>query len=343
MKRNPVSISNCLDLNESTEEKGKSHSDILLFQDFLRFAFEEKGIQPFKFTELANWLLDNNANLQTEFAGSHVSKSYRLHSKSSFIKKRLNEMIEDDRIEIIGNIKSEKNNAEIPLYKFNMSGFRIAEDFYKRNYPDKYNVTKEKHREALYIYAKEFAEYAKSTEDKFYLLILQKLYSTGNYEQFASFSNSLIEGGYRYHIFTLFCPWLDEGGAEGFKQNLMPEDYDIFSKFDFTSLVLEIFNILDDNIKKLLLYQFKLGIEDYYYFRFSTKEFEMLRFQNRVNYKKITIQTICSLCDTYFTQIVEIEDFLKNNIGKLDKSYLFACPKCDIATDRKNCKVVEAK
>lgn len=88
-KRKSVSISNYLDFNKSTGENRRSHSDILLFQDFLRFAFEEKGIQPFKFTELANWLLDNNTNLQTEFTGSHLSKSYRLHSKSSFIKKKV--------------------------------------------------------------------------------------------------------------------------------------------------------------------------------------------------------------------------------------------------------------
>ena len=78
--------------NSNVQEQSKDSTlsnDEILYLDFFKFCFEEKGMQPFKFTELANWLLDNNIHFRNEFAGSHLAKSYRVHKKSSFIKKKI--------------------------------------------------------------------------------------------------------------------------------------------------------------------------------------------------------------------------------------------------------------
>ena len=56
-----------------------------LYRDFFRFAMEEKGLERFKFSELANWLLDHNLHLGMNLP-ILVSKAYRVHSKSIFIK-----------------------------------------------------------------------------------------------------------------------------------------------------------------------------------------------------------------------------------------------------------------
>ena len=155
------------------------------------------------------------------------------------------------------------------------------------------------------------------------------MYQDSEFDEFLSLASVFIEGGYRFHLFTLLFPWLDEGGAEGFGDYYFAEPR-LLSKSNFVSLITTILDDLDDDTKKLLLFQLKLGLEDYYYLRFSTPEFETLRFENRTDYEKLTIQTSCSLCNSYFPQTVDCKNFLKHNMGSLDKSYTFSCHRCDV-------------
>ena len=328
--------------NEYSSKKNTTLSnDDMLYLDFFKFCFEEKGLQSFKFTELANWLLDNNINFRNEFAGSHLAKSYRVHKKSSFIKKRFNKLFDELIIEVHGDIESERNYTKTSLYKFTITGFIKSHGIYKRNYSEKYDLIKEKHRNILYEYAKKEFDNGKNIEEKFYFLILRKMHHDSEFDDFLSFASVFITGGYRFHLFTLLFPWLDEGGAEGFGDYYFTEPEKL-SKPNFISLIKKILSDLDENTKKILLYQLKLGLEDYYYLRFSTSEFETLRFENRTDHEKLTIQTFCSLCKSYFPQTVDCKNFLKYNMGSLDKSYVFSCPTCDVNKNTNHCCVVEA-
>ena len=133
-----------------------------------------------------------------------------------------------------------------------------------------------------------------SIEYQFYLLLLDKFYNNQiDYDDFIDFASVFIEGSYRIHIFTLFFPWLDEGNGDGFRQFAL--DNQVFSKPKIKSLILDILNNLDQETESLLLYQIKLGVEDYYYMRYTNREFELQRFYHRTNYEKIVIQTICTV------------------------------------------------
>ena len=92
---------------------------------------------------------------------------------------------------------------------------------------------------------------------------------------------------------------------------------------------MDILNNLDQETKSLLLFQIKLGVEDYYYMRYSNREFELLRFHQRNNYEKIVIQTRCIECNSYFPKIVNISNFLEHHMGLMDESQKFDCPKCN--------------
>jgi hypothetical protein len=175
------------------------------------------------------------------------------------------------------------------------------------------------------------------------LLLLDKFYNNNqiDYDDFIDFASVFIEGSYRIHIFTLFFPWLDEGNGDGFRQFAL--DNQVFSKPKIKSLILDILNNLEQETRSLLLYQIKLGVEDYYYMRYTNREFELQRFLHRTNYEEIVIQTICTLCNSYVPKTVSISNFLEHHMGLMDESQKFDCPKCKQNNNKqKSCKIVAA-
>jgi hypothetical protein len=109
-------------------------------------------VRPFRFTELANWLLENNIQLRNELQSSHYTKSYKLHSKTSFIAARLDRVIDEGIIEIIGNVEAEKNKVPVPLYRFTQSGLIRYHQFQSRAHLIN-NGTPEKFYHMLLVHA----------------------------------------------------------------------------------------------------------------------------------------------------------------------------------------------
>jgi hypothetical protein len=172
------------------------------------------------------------------------------------------------------------------------------------------------------------------------LLLLDKFYNQIDRDDFIDFAIVFIEGSYRINIFTLFFPWLDEGNGDGFRQFAL--DNQVFSKPKIKSLILDIINNLDQETRSLLLYQIKLGIEDYYYMRYTNREFEVSRFHHRTNYEEIVIQTKCIECNSYIPKTVSISNLIEHHMGLMDESQKFECPKCTQNNKQKSCKVVAA-
>lgn len=324
-------------------EDDNPSEDGILFQDFFRFAIEEKGLEPFKFTELANWLLDHNVNLRNEFAGSHMPKTYRVHSKSSFIKTRLNEMMREGYIEEIGKTKAEKNNQSTPLYRFTLNSLKTLSFLYDDINEQKYNTIRSKHRDIFYRLAKSELDSHYSIENKFCSNLIEKLYQQVGFEDFITISDKFIpfltDFRLRLNVFSLFFPWL---GAEyvglGYRD---AEVVTLVTKPQISSLVLETLNQLDPESREVLLFELKFGIEDSYYWECSTPEFERLRIKNISNKNKITIQTKCSKCQSCSPVTVNLNDLLQRHSGLIDESHEFPCPKCDSDGLRKRCKIIK--
>lgn len=316
-------------------------SEGLLYRDFFRFAMEQKGLEHFKFSELANWLLDHNLHLRNEFADSRIPKAYRVHSKSSFIKTRLNEMVRARFIMEIGTTKAEKNNRDIPLYGFTLYGFSACLRLYEDIDEQKYDSIRSKHREIFLRLAKEELDSNYSVENRFYSKFIDKLYEQANFNDFITISRPFIEG-YRLCAYTLFFPWMDHGAAFGF-DNIMIGGNDLLTKTQISSIVTNTLDELDAETRELLLFQMKFGIEDYYYETCSTIEFEKLRRKNISDENKITIQTECSKCESRFPITVNIIDFIQRHSGTIEESHEFQCPECDVDGLNKSCKIITVR
>lgn len=148
--------------------------------------------------------------------------------------------------------------------------------------------------------------------------------------------------GYNARAYTLFFPWLDSGDAFGFDQCMIGGN-DLLTKSQISFMVMNTLNELDAESRELLLFQLKFGIEDYYYERWSTREFEKLRRENSSDVKKLTIQTQCSKCEECFPRTVNMDDFIRRHLGTIDESQEFECPNYDANGLNKNCKLIRAR
>ena len=87
--------------------------------------------------------------------------------------------------------------------------------------------------------------------------------------------------------------------------------------FTYPELFIETLDKLDDETKRILLFQFKIEIEGYYDIYLSTKEWEIVRYHNISNYSSVTIPGYCNRCKeeaafqydilVYFRSIYEIK------------------------------------
>ena len=79
----------------------------------------------FRLTELGNWLLQYHKPFREEYQGSNIPKSYRLHSKRTFIENKIDELI---RLNLIGSkeVQSAKNNTSTKEYFFSNIGILFS-------------------------------------------------------------------------------------------------------------------------------------------------------------------------------------------------------------------------
>ena len=78
----------------------------------------------FRLTELGNWLLQYHKPFREEYQGSHVAKSYRLHSKRTYIENKINDLIQ---LNLIGSkkVQSIKNQTSTNEYFFSNLGILV--------------------------------------------------------------------------------------------------------------------------------------------------------------------------------------------------------------------------
>lgn len=86
--------------------------------------------KQFKLRELVNWLLENYSSFINEFKGDKTSKSYRAQQKTSFVKKRLYDLIGLELISEHESVKSDKNDLETMMYKFTEKGIIVHNILY---------------------------------------------------------------------------------------------------------------------------------------------------------------------------------------------------------------------
>jgi hypothetical protein len=104
-----------------------SSKDWPLCLDILKFAKLRYEV-GFRFTELGNWLLDNNQELLTFYQDSDakIPRSSRIANRRQRIQKNLQDLLKVGFLRIKSKVIAEKNNTVVPLYDTTIEGYLLA-------------------------------------------------------------------------------------------------------------------------------------------------------------------------------------------------------------------------
>jgi hypothetical protein len=115
------------------EKNGSFSLNSRLYQDILRYFFvvnnNSNNDGTFRFSELANWLIDNNSeivNYYKDLSSRNTNRSNRVEARKDRIKSKLFDLINLDLIQVSGKTKAKTIDTNIDLYKYSEDGRVIA-------------------------------------------------------------------------------------------------------------------------------------------------------------------------------------------------------------------------
>ena len=295
-----------------SERMGKLESEDERWRMF-REAYESeenRNLFSFRFTELGKWLLDNHLPFVKEYTGSHLPKSYRLHAKRNYIQSRLDALVRANLIVKDGMVKSEKNNTDTPKYSFSIGGEflgcliearnknkpRTVEDkdihlLASQELFDILDIDLEENADSLSFLLRKFFTKCKEKEGMFEELI--NLLASSIFSFYFPNQSSRLDVRQRLLIFPPSSPNIGKIFHESLKE-------------------------LDEQSRRLLLFQFKLDFEsDYseirYYWRSKTlREWEIMRYQHIQDYSKVTLLGYCEEgCELLYPFLMDIFKFIE--------------------------------
>ena len=298
-----VSIRDLFDGNTNR----RIYRDILLWNVNLILQGQASIGNQFGFTQLGNWLIEHHRSFIEEYAGSHLTKSYRLHAKRNYIQSRLDDLIGLRLIKKEGTMKSEKNKTDTPIYKFtpggDLVGFLLIASKTPRNIQDEST-----HRDASYMALSIFNTFLKQFESSTFLFLSnfitkcqeKELHTSDRFIRFMRdiFPHLYISADFNVRMSRIMIMSIP---------TLYPELADTF----FQTL-----NELNEETKRLLLFQFKIDIETDYYYPYRTissivKEWELMRIQNVQDYSKVTLSGYCEECKSSYPFVQDIIKFIQ--------------------------------
>ena len=276
--------------------------DFALLRDILMWGSEK--FDEFRFTELGNWLIENHRPFKDEFAGSHVRRSYRLHSKRNYIKSRLEDLVGLGLIEQHGTAKAERNQSDIPIYKFTIGGIIVGAILVASKTYQQGSTQNGATARATFL----IAEYLKHNKVSTFLFL-------SNF--FAKCEHERRYGDYSFiHMLRVFFSYLYHTGEFNLRQARLavmciPTLYEDLEEIFFQTL-----NDLDEQTRTLLLLQFKMDVEGDYSYKHQmdteiVREWELVRFENIQNYSKVTLSGYCKECKLSYPFVMDIFAFIR--------------------------------
>lgn len=281
--------------------------------------------EPFKFNELAKHLLDTNQALQLEFKDSPIPKSYRIHSKKSYIEKRVSTLIKAGIIKEAGK-SATKNKQQTALFKFSQYAVLLLMKIDGTN-----STLEEKFIQAM------TTALGRNSTTKFYLTLLKLLYARKEHDYFLELANDLQMG--RPTPYALFFPWLEvvEIG-DTFLLSYRNTSHEVFSSQKRgRGIVLEALKSMDNQSRELLLHEIKRDIEGLYYWHATSQAFELERMKNAGNSNQVVFQTKCKSCRSLTPRSLTFKVLFSRHTGKIDAKHRFDCSQCD---EKSGCEFV---
>ena len=234
-------------------------NDAMLNQDILRYGI--KHHDGFKSTEIGNWLLENNIEFRDEYSGSkaHVPNSTRLALKRHRIQRHIDNLVSLDLIYKKMLVKSEKNQSYTPVYVLTESGNFLSEFLFDQtgakilNIIDAYRITRD--------------SYSLTFISKFFNKCRQK----GIFQRilfnfiYAAMPNSNIQNG------------------QEFLRLFLGLDHSVNWILADPASFLETIDELDEETRQMVLFEFKMEIEEYYNKNYLTEEHKFDKLISKIN------------------------------------------------------------
>jgi hypothetical protein len=103
-------------------------NNALLYQDILKFGSVDGGRNGFRFTELANWLMENNLEFYNYYTDSlgKVSKSNRVAQRRQRIQGCLDNLVNLRLLYIKDEVEALRNKGKTNLYDFTIAGYLLV-------------------------------------------------------------------------------------------------------------------------------------------------------------------------------------------------------------------------
>jgi hypothetical protein len=286
------------------DRDARARRDILSW--YIESVNKAQPIEEFRHRDLGNWLLDNHLPFRDEFAGSHTKRSYRLHSKRTYIQSRINELVDLRIIEKKGTAKAEKNKeVDIPIYSFTQFG-RIFAWLLEARYT---NENKNIRSKAIEMFFRELSSY-----------INTGCGASSTVDLFANFFKQCIEEGVHNRIrddylemFINLLPtdasFLPQHFLHFLRQFLLSG---LYMDEECARIFLELIEESDEQTKELILLQLKLDIESYYCDGMgATLEWEIERRKYIHDPMTVVVQVYCLECKLKNVTMIRLLDFLK--------------------------------
>jgi len=301
----------------------------------------------FRLTELGNLLLQYHKPFREEYQGSNIPKSYRLHSKRTYIENKIDELIQ---LNLIGSkgVQSIKNNTSTKEYFFSNIGTLFSCIIIGKIEKD------EIMRTSLIIdFFFELSDTLKSYQNSlngFLIRVIKDVLNNDNPD--------LLEDLFSYFssIFPIFITALIKGEFHLVRLILL---ITLTNHKEISVIFFDSLRNLNENIRKLILLQIKLDIESGFNWSMEMMgvkpesvaryrigklsgpiEWEKLRYKNISNYNVVTLFGFCIKYNKFYPfiyntlEFIQLPNILKAVVGN-EKWYVYIkdqfinCFKCN--------------
>lgn len=296
--------------------------DAEIYRDILRWAIKEgPQMEGFRLRELTNWLIDNHKPFVQEYAGSNIPKSYRAHSKGTFVRDRI-ELLNlcGEMVHFKGVAKSQKNNSDTPIYEFTDDAILLAWIIQTRHgNPTQREFALDKVKEFVvnHIYNKDHSF------SQFLLKYLEVMEARGQLQEAMT---SLVE--------TIIEKWHHGDMTETNDFYEILEHYFIENVLYQINISKHVLSLLDERTEKMFLMQLKLMLEESNNNFFANAEWEAERLKNVANHEVVTMQAFCEFCRITYPAVIEIWELLKARAAHRHEPWNYICKQCgDLTLD----------
>jgi hypothetical protein len=307
-----------IDINKAIFEKVEGlreyTKDSLMYQDILTYGIKHPYENGFRFTEIAKWLMRNNIEMKNYYADnkSRTPMYARIGNRRQRIESCLHNLVRLGLLIETDKVKAERNNELTPLYDFTREGYLLGAII---------NIKVEH----VFNILKSYSDINDSFILTFIIRFFKKEFEGGQFAVIVDFFLRTILPRYRV-----------ENGRELLKLFLGVR-HSLNWIIPFPDSFLDTLHELDAETKKMVLFHFKLEIEEYYKENYLVeelrimefnnslrrerqdyskliaipgKEWHLRRFNNISDYSTVTIPGFCSRCRTEGSFLYETESVL---------------------------------